>query len=91
LTKKKTVIGSITNFLSSDLLHEEIQQMPIDIQEVFDLLLDTEYGNDLKTRRKMLRFKELTTTFAKALEPFTEDEIQESCENYQNLHKINVT
>jgi hypothetical protein len=28
----------------------------------------------------MLRFKELTTSFAKTLAPFTEDEIQDSCE-----------
>jgi hypothetical protein len=80
--KNQTVIASITNFLSNDLLHEEIQQMPADIQEIFDLLLDTDYGNNLNTRRKMLRFKELTTGFAKALAPFSEQEIQDSCKNH---------
>lgn len=89
--KKPTVIGSLTNFLSSDLLHDEIQNLPIELQELFDLLLDTDYGNCLQTRRKMLRFKELAASFAKALAPFSEREIQESCENYQNQHKINVT
>lgn len=86
-TKKTTVITAITTFFISDLLHEEIQNLPHELQEIFDLLLDTDYGNCLATRRKMLRIKELTTTFAKTLAPFTEDEIQESCKNYQNQHK----
>lgn len=78
---KPTVISSIVSFLSNDLLYEEIQQLPLDIQEIFDLLLDTDYGNDLLTRRKMLRFKELTVKFAKSLAPFSEKDIQESSEN----------
>ena len=81
--KKPTVIASIAIFLSSDLLNEEIQQMPVDIQEIFDCVLDTDYGNSLETRRKMLRFKELATTFATALKPFTEQEIQDFCQNQQ--------
>ncbi len=89
--KKPTVIGSIIDFLSGDVLQEEIQKLPHDLQEIFDLLLDTDYGNCLQTRRKMLRFKELATAFAKSLEQFSEEDIQESCENYQNDYKINVT
>lgn len=78
------VITEITKFLTTDLLQEEIQKLPNDLQEVFDLVLDTEHGNSLVIRRKMLRFKELAASFAKALEPFTEEEIQESCLTYQN-------
>jgi hypothetical protein len=77
------VILSITNFLSSDLLQEEIQQLPHDLQEIFDLVLDTNYGDSLETRRKMIRCKEITTLFAKALEPYTEDQIQKRCEEYK--------
>jgi len=77
--EKLDVIASIAYFLSNDLLHQEIQLIPVDIQELFDLLLDTDYGNCLATRRKMLRIKELSTTFAKTLAPFSEQEIQESC------------
>jgi hypothetical protein len=80
--KKPTVIASITDFLTSDLLQEEIQNLPTELQELFDMLLDTEYGNCLQTRRKMLRIKEITTNFSKALAPFTEHEIQESCKNH---------
>ncbi len=81
--KKPTVIGSLTNFLSSDLLHDEIQNLPHELQEIFDCVLDTEYGNSLQTRRKMLRFKELATAFATSLQPFTEQEIQDFCQNQQ--------
>lgn len=74
---------SIAQFLSSDLLQEEIQQLPHDLQEIFDLVLDSNYGDTLKTRQKMARIKELVTLSAKALEPFTEDQIQQSCAEYQ--------
>jgi len=88
LTSKPTdVMLAITQFLSSDLLQEEIQQLPNDLQEIFDLVLDSKYGDTLHTRQKMIRIKELVTLSAKALEPFTEAQIQLACLNYQN--KIN--
>ena len=84
--KKQTQdpILAITQFLSSDLLQEEIQQLPHDLQEIFDLVLDSNYGDTLKTRQKMIRIKELVTLSAKALEPFTEAQIQQRCSEYQN-------
>lgn len=82
ITSKNTnVIAAIATFLTSDLLQEEIQNTPNDLQEIFDLVLDTEAGNCLKTRRKMLRLKEMATLFAQSLAPFTEAEVQESCKN----------
>ena len=81
--KNLTVVASIANFLSSDLLQVEILNLPHELQEIFDCVLDTEYGNSLETRRKMLRFKEIATAFATALEPFTEQEIQDFCQNQQ--------
>ena len=89
--KNPTLFFALANFLTSDLLQEEIQNLPYELQEIFDLVLDTDYGNCLATRRKMLRFKELSTAFAKTLAPFSEHEIQESCKNHYNPHKINVT
>ena len=75
---------AITNFLSSDLLQEEIQQLPDDLQEIFDLVLDSQYGDTLKLRQKMIRIKELATQSANALKPFTEAQVQQCCTNYQN-------
>lgn len=82
-----SVIYAITDFLTSDLLQEEIQNLPHDLQQIFDLLLDTDYGNCLVTRRKMLRIKEITTTFAKTLAPFSEQDIQDSCETIKTTTK----
>lgn len=82
--KKTTLFLALANFLSSDLLQEEIQHLPHELQEIFDMVLDTDYGNCLQTRRKMLRFKELATTFASALQPFSEQEIQDYCQNNNN-------
>ena len=78
------VMAAITQFLSSDLLQEEIQQLPADLQEIFDLVLDSKYGDTLHTRQKMIRIKELVTLSAKALEPFTEAQVQKCCADYQN-------
>lgn len=83
--KQNDVILSITQFLSSDFLQQEIQQLPNDLQEIFDLVLDSSYGDTIETRRKMLRIKELITNYAKALEPFTEAQIQSYCIAYQEL------
>lgn len=77
-------ILAITQFHSYDLIQEELQQMPDDLQEIFDLVIDSNYGDTLHTRRKMLRIKELIGNYAKALAPFTEAQIQKSCSNYQN-------
>ena len=77
-------ILAITQFLSSDLLQEEIQQMPADLQEIFDLVLDSNYGDTLRTRQKMIRIKELLSQYAKALEPFSEDQVQKRCAEYQS-------
>lgn len=79
--KNQNVSIAITKFLTSDLLQEEIQNLPIELQDIFDMVLDTEYGNCLKTRRKMLRIKEITAKFSTTLAPFSEEEIQEWCIN----------
>jgi hypothetical protein len=82
--KTQDPILAITQFLSSDLLQEEIQQLPHDLQEIFDLVLDSNYGDTLLTRQKMIRIKELITNYAKALAPFTEAQVQICCNDYQN-------
>jgi hypothetical protein len=79
------VILAITQFHSSDLLQEEIQQLPNNLQEIFDFVLDTHYGDNIETRRKMLRIKELISNYAQALKPFSEAQVQQSCANYQEI------
>jgi hypothetical protein len=85
--KKPNVIMSISQFLTSELLQEEIQKLPKDLQEIIDMVFDTPYGNDIETRRKILRCKKIIAEFAKSLEPFTEDEIQKTCEDYINFKR----
>lgn len=83
---KPNAIKGITQFLSSDLLKEEIENLPHEFQEIIDMILDTPYGNDLETRRKLLRHKHIINNFARALESYTEDEIQQSCREYHLMH-----
>lgn len=86
--KVQNPILAITQFYTSDFLQDEIQQLPDDLQEIFDLVLDSNYGDTLETRRKMLRIKEILSQLAKALEPFTEQQIQISCSEYQ-INQLN--
>ena len=72
---------AIDHLLTTEVPPEELQNLPNDLQEIFDLVLDTDAGNCLQTRRKMLRVKEIVTLFAKSLAPFTEAEIHETCKN----------
>lgn len=82
-TPQNDVLFAITEFLSSDLLQEQIQDFPTELQDIFDLVLETDAGNSLKTRLKMLRIKDFITQFSNTLKPFSEDQVQQSCKQYQ--------
>jgi hypothetical protein len=83
LPSNQDPILAITQFLSYDFIQDEIQAMPSDLQNIFDLVLETEAGNNLETRLKMLRIKYLITQYAKTFEAFSEAQIQNACEKYK--------
>ena len=74
--KKPSIAESLSDFLSNDCIHEELINLPNELQNLFDLILDTEYGNCLQTRRKMLRIKEMTFFLANAIPSFSQDEFK---------------
>lgn len=61
---------AIDHLLTTEVPPEELQNLPNDLQEIFDFVLDTDYGNSLETRRKMLRIKEITRLLSQTIEPF---------------------
>lgn len=66
---------AIAHLLTTEVPTEELHNLPIDLQEIFDFLLDTDYGNSLETRRKMLRIKQISLLLSQTIEPFHRHEI----------------
>jgi hypothetical protein len=79
------VILAITQFHSSDLLQEEIQQLPNNLQEIFDFVLDTHYGDNIETRRKMLRCKKFILDFCQLVDVDVLVEIENFSKNHGNV------
>lgn len=59
----------------------QIQDLPQDLQELFELLLETELSNDINVRIKMLRSLRTARDLAKAVAPFSKQELQKALEN----------
>jgi len=51
------------------------------LQEVFEVLLNTEFGNDLILRQKMLTCLKTSRDLVKVLSQFTDKQIQKACDN----------
>ncbi|MDN3672502.1 hypothetical protein QWY99_05450 [Flavobacterium branchiarum] len=72
------VIPSMVNFLSNVWLEGDFREQPFYLQEIFEILLDTEYGNDLDLRRKMFSCLRTSRNLATALSPFSDNEIHKA-------------
>ncbi|TDW46506.1 hypothetical protein EV144_106178 [Flavobacterium sp. 270] len=71
-TSNDDVMPSVANFISNLNFEVNLKELPIYLQEIFELLLDTEYGNDLDLRRKMLSCLRTSRYVAETLSPFTD-------------------
>ena len=72
------VLPSVVNFLSNVWFEGEFKEQPLYLQEIFELVLDTEYGNDLQLRQKMLSCLRTSRNLAETLSPFTDKQIQKA-------------
>jgi hypothetical protein len=72
------VMASTINFLSSIWLEGDFREQPLYLQEIFEILLDTEYGNDLDLRQKMLSCLKTSRKLAEILSPFTDKQIHKA-------------
>ncbi|SHH09828.1 hypothetical protein [Flavobacterium defluvii] len=75
----RDVVPSVINFLSDELFEGDYKEQPLYLQEIFEILLRTEYGNDLDLRQKMLSCLRTSRNFAEALSPFSDKQIYEAC------------
>ena len=73
------VMPSVANFLSNLWLEGEFREQPNYLTEIFEAFLETEIGNDLDLRTKMIGCIKTSKMLAKALEPFSDKQIEKAC------------
>lgn len=73
------VMPSVANFLSALWLEGEFRNQPEYLVEIFDMILESEIGNNLDIRTKMIGCIKTSRMLAKALEPFSDKQIEKAC------------
>lgn len=78
-TRHEDVILAIAKFLSALWLEGDFRYQPDYLAEIFDNILATEIGDDLDLRTKMIGCIKTSKMLAKALEPFSDGQIENAC------------
>jgi len=73
------MMQSAARFLSALCMEREFKYQPGYLAEIFEIILETEIGNDLDLRTKMMGCIKTSKMLAKALEPFSDQEIENAC------------
>ncbi|KIO51023.1 hypothetical protein [Flavobacterium hibernum] len=73
------VLLALAKFLSALWLEGDFRNQPDYLAEIFDNILETEIGDDLDLRTKMIGCIKTSKMLAKALEPFSDQEIEKAC------------
>lgn len=78
-TENEKIVKAVCQFVANAHQNEEIQDLPNNLQHLFNLFLETEQANDPKVRLLFLKSIATVTQLAKALEPFTKQQVQTAC------------
>lgn len=73
---QETVMKSLSQFFSDLCFDGEFRNHPEYLTEIFEYLLETESGNSLPLRIKMLSCIRTSKMLAKTLEPFSDKQIE---------------
>lgn len=76
------VIPDLANFIGEAFFQEDIQDLPTDLLEIFELFLETEQANSQPIRVKMLRCLKTARTLDKTLQPFTKEQVEQACQKF---------
>lgn len=76
------VMPSVANFLSDLWFEGDFREQPNHLVEIFKMILESELGNDLELRTKMLRCIRTSKKLAETLEPFSDKQIQKACSKF---------
>lgn len=84
-TSHTDVMPAVANFISEVNFQFDLQNLPNDMQEISELLLETEQADDLQVREKMLRCLNLIRQFSKVMKPFSTGQIETACKEYSHV------
>lgn len=73
------VMVAVAKFLSELWFEGEFRDQPDYLAEIFEDILKTELGDDLDLRTKMIGCIKTCKMLVKALEPFSDAQIEEAC------------
>ncbi|KIC01601.1 hypothetical protein OA88_12995 [Flavobacterium sp. JRM] len=73
------VMQSVARFLSALWVEGEFRYQPDYLVEIFENILKTEIGNDQELRIKMLSCIKTSKMLVKALESFSDKQIEKAC------------
>ncbi|MEO8255575.1 MAG: hypothetical protein ABI850_06585 [Flavobacterium sp.] len=83
-TSHDDVMPSVANFLSDLWFEGEFKNQPEYLSEIFDIILETEMGDNLELRTKMMGCIKTSRMLAKTLEPFSDSQIEIACNKVIN-------
>lgn len=75
------VMPSVANFLSNLWFEGQFREQPEHLSEIFEALLETEMGDNYDLRAKMLNCIKTSKMLVKALEPFSDKQIEKACKS----------
>lgn len=75
---QKAVMQSLSHFFSDLCFDGEFRNHPEYLNEIFEYLLETEPGNSLPLRIKMLSCIRTSKMLVKALKPFSDQQIEDA-------------
>lgn len=78
-TSHQDVLPSVANFLSDLWFEGDFKEQPMYLQEIFELMLETEHANNQQLRMKMLSCLRTSRNLAETFSPFSEMQIQKAC------------
>ena len=78
------IMPAVAKFVSALLLEGEFKDQPAYLAEIFENILETEIGNDLELRTKMISCIKTSKMLVKSLEPFSDQQIQKACQEMMN-------
>ena len=79
------VMPSMAKFLSNLWFEEDFREQPDHLTEIFKIMLESEMGNDLSLRTKMMSCIRTSKMLAKTLEPFSDKQIQKACSKFATV------
>ncbi|KLT70704.1 hypothetical protein [Flavobacterium sp. ABG] len=76
---QNNVMRSLSKFLSDICFEGEFRRQPEYLTEIFEYILETKMGDNFDLRTKMMSCIKTSKMLVKALEPFSDGEIEKAC------------